>query len=680
MTNIFPSMSLEDIFNENGLVAQNLSSFEFRSQQLGMAKAVERTIESRRHLLAEAGTGVGKSLAYLVPFIMWAKESDRKVVISTYTKTLQEQLVNKDLPFLKSILGIDFKFALCLGGQNYICLRRFNHGYKHDLFESEKELDEINRIRVWIERTQSGLCSDLDFEPKNITWTKICRETDLCLGRKCLYKNSCFYNRARLTQNQADILVVNHHLFFANLASGGRVLPAFEGVVFDEAHTLEDVATAYLGVEINNFKIKYFLDSIYNPQSRKGYLRRIRKLNKEKADKIEKALGHVRVTSQMFFSELVSKLGGDTKVQRIREKDFIFNHIKESMTELLWLLDNILDGTQDLEDRIQIKSFVVRGRDINRGLDIILKQALDETVDIDSNIDEARSPNGVYWVEILARPRRSKYSLYAAPVDISGEFKSMILDNIKPVVFTSATLSTNGNFDFIKKSLGVEDADEVLLNSPFDYSYQALVYTPNSMPDPTVDFKSYQEEVISEIKRIIEIMQGRTFVLFTNYRMLDVTNDVLKEELGDFNILKQGDAPRYKLLERFKKKDKSVLLGTSTFWQGVDVPGRALECVIITKLPFAVPDEPIIEAKMELIRDEGRNPFIEYQIPQAIIMLRQGFGRLIRRNSDIGMVAILDPRIKTRFYGRSFIGALPECQHTSNLDDVEEFFLAQHKR
>ncbi|MFH1784136.1 MAG: helicase C-terminal domain-containing protein, partial [bacterium] len=652
-------MKLRDVFSEQGLISRVLDNFEFRPQQMIMAEAVEGAVSLRRHLLAEVGTGVGKSLAYLVPFIQWAKDKDKKVVVSTYTKTLQEQLVKKDLPFLKSILGIDFNFALCVGGQNYLCLRRFSQGYKNDLFESDRELDEIGRIRVWAETTETGLYSDLDFEPRDGTWNKICRETDLCMGRKCQYKKECFYNKARSFQNQADILVVNHHLFFANLSSGGRVLPSFEGVVFDEAHTLQDVATSYLGVEINNFRIKYFLDTIFNPKSKKGYLKRIRQINNSKADRVNTSMMRMRTAGDMFFRELVEKFGNETKLQRVRDKNIIFNHIKEPMGELLSCLESVLHDVQELEDRIQIKSFITRGRGINSAIDIILNQSLGDIAQSDEDQKEKieGSSYGVYWVEIISRARRPRYSLYGAPVDISREFKTMVLDVIAPVVFTSATLSTNSNFDFIRKILGIESADEILLSSPFDYSYQALVYTPSHMSDPTVDFGLYQQDVIREIKDILDVMRGRTFILFTNYRMLDAISAILKEELVEFNILRQGDAPRYRLLEEFKSKENSVLLGTTTFWQGVDVPGRALECVIITKLPFAVPDDPVVEARMELLREQGKNPFLEYQLPQAVIMMRQGFGRLIRRNTDIGMVAILDPRIKTRFYGRSFVEA-----------------------
>lgn len=682
-------MNLEEIFKATGLIARHLKNYEFRPEQIQMAEAVERSITSNRHLVVEAGTGVGKSLAYLIPFIKWSIRFNKKVVISTYTKTLQEQLIKKDLPFLRDILGLNFRFALCLGGQNYLCLRRLNQSFSYDLFEQRREIKEITRISKWQEETETGLRLDLKFKVSESTWAKLCRESDLCLGKKCLYRKECFYNKARLKQYRSHILVTNHHLYFANLISGGRVLPKFDAVVFDEAHTLEDVATNYLGIELSNFKLKYLLDSIFNPQSGKGLLVRLSYLNRKRAEDVEKKLNELRIAAQSFFSELISKFGEDSKVLRIRTKDFIFNHLKEPLLGLTSILAGFLDDAKKEEQRLEIKSFVSRGKEINSNLEAIMNMSLEGCV---------------YWAEILNpvrnktpeasaldtkcqgisnginRPRRPKYSLCAAPIDISDEFKARVLDKVKPIIFTSATLSTNGNFEFKKRGLGIEEADELLLGSPFDYREKALLYIPESLPDPSLEFESYQKEVIAEIKRILSIMNGRTFVLFTSFKMLDATYDTLKDDLIDLNVLRQGDAPRYKLLEKFKRRDSSVLLATNTFWQGVDVPGRALECVIISKLPFAVPEEPIIEAKMELLRSQNKDPFIHYQIPQAIIMLRQGFGRLIRTKDDIGMVAILDPRIKTRFYGKSFLGALPECQEVSRLEQVQRFFFEKRNR
>ena len=652
-------MNLDEIFKDRGLIAGYLKNYEFRPEQIQMAQAIEKAARTRKHLLVEAGTGIGKSLAYLIPFIDWSISNNKKVVISTYTKTLQEQLIRKDIPFLKNMLDLDFRFALCLGGQNYLCLRRLNQSFSYELFESDKEKGEIARISRWQKKTETGLRSDMDFEAGESTWSKVCRESDLCLGKKCSYRKDCFYNRARLAAYKSHILVTNHHLYFANLVSGGNVLPNFDAVVFDEAHTLEDVATGYLGIEISNFKVKYFLDSILNPQSGKGILGRISNLSRRKRENIEKKLNETRVAAKSLFSGIISEFGEDSKILRIRTKNFIFNYLQEPLSGLTSMLKELLDNVKKDDERIEIKSLVLRGEEINSGLDAIINMSLSEYV---------------YWIEILDRPRRPKYSICAAPIDISDEFTDKVLNKVRPVIFTSATLSTNGNFEFVKRGLGISKADELLLGSPFDYHGNALLYIPEDMPDPKLEFESYQKEVIAEIKRTLLLMSGRTFVLFTSFRMMNAVYDVLKEDLKRLNVLRQGDAPRYKLLEQFKCGSGSVLLGTSTFWQGVDVPGKALECVIITKLPFTVPDNPIIEAKMELLRSQGKNPFICYSLPQAIIMLKQGFGRLIRTKEDIGMVAILDPRIKTRSYGKSFLNALPECGKTQRLEEVQKFF------
>ena len=680
-------MNLEEIFKDTGLIAKHLKNYEFRPQQIRMAEAVEKSIASGRHLVVEAGTGAGKSLTYLIPFIKWSERNNKKVVISTHTKTLQEQLIKKDLPFLKDILGFNFRFALCLGGQNYLCLRRLNQSFSYELFEQRREIKEITRITKWREETATGLRLGLDFKVSESTWAKLCRESDLCLGKKCLYRKDCFYNKARLAEYKSHILVTNHHLYFANLVSGGKVLPNFNAVVFDEAHTLEDVATNYLGIELSNFKLKYFLDSIFNPQSGKGLLVRIRNLNRKRAKDLEKKLNESRIAAQSFFSGLISKFGEDSKILRIRNKNFIFNYLKEPLLGLASILAEFLDDAKKEEDRIEIKSFLSRGKEINSNLEAIINMSLDGYVywieilnPVRNKAPEASAAPSVRISNGVNRPRRPKYSLCAAPIDISGEFKDKVLDKVKPIIFTSATLSTNGNFEFKKRGLGIEDADELLLGSPFDYRENTLLYIPESLPDPSIEFESYQKEVIAEIKRILSIMNGRTFVLFTSFKMLGASYDMLKDDLQDLNILRQGDAPRYKLLERFKRQDGCVLLGTNTFWQGVDVPGRALECVIISKLPFAVPDDPITEAKMELLQSRNIDPFLHYQIPQAIIMLRQGFGRLIRTKTDRGVVAILDPRIKTRFYGKSFLGALPVCQEASRLEQVQRFFFEKRNR
>ncbi|MBL7072671.1 MAG: ATP-dependent DNA helicase [Candidatus Omnitrophica bacterium] len=646
--------------NDYENLPKKFRNFEARAQQIEMVKAVQNSLLSRRHLLVEAGTGVGKSLAYLLPLIKWTNECGKKVVISTYTKTLQRQLVEKDLPELKAILGLDFSFALCVGSQNYLCLRRLNQNSQHGLFESEAEKKELVRILRWSKSSKTGLRPSFNRVIAETMWSKICRESDLCLGKKCLFRKECFYAKARFEEYKANILITNHHLFFSHIASGGNVLPRFDAVTFDEAHTLEDVATSYLGTSISNFQIKHFCDSLFNPESGKGFLRGIKGAPKKKVELVREKLDEVRNTSLLFFSSLKSRFGILSGTIRIREKGLITNYLDEPLSNLAFSLKELLFFARNDEDKIEIEAFISRAQLFNVTLDTILCM---------------RQKEYVYWIEILNRSRGVKYTFFAAPIDIADEFKTKILDDIRPVILTSATISVGGSFEFIKKNLGMgKNSDSLILDSSFDYRKNALLYLSDNLPDPSLEYDLYEQKAIGEIKKIIYFMHGRTFVLFTSFKMMDRAYATLKKELGGMRILRQGDVGRYQLLQNFKRAPNAVLLGTATFWQGIDVPGRALECVILSKLPFSVPDEPVAEAKMERLVSENRNPFTHYQMPRAVIMFRQGFGRLIRTEKDKGMVAVIDPRIKTRAYGKTFLSALPECKKITNLNDAKKFF------
>ncbi|MCG2711388.1 MAG: DEAD/DEAH box helicase [Candidatus Omnitrophica bacterium] len=638
------------------------NGLEHRPQQVQMAETIEKAFLTKRHLMVEAGTGVGKSLAYLLPLIKWTLNNEKKAVVSTYTKTLQEQLIKKELPHLKQILGMDFRFALCLGSENYLCIRRSHQNAQAYLFETDKGKEESALFEKWFQKTKTGLRSELSFMPRQSVWDNICRQGELCMGRKCLFRKDCFYYKAKRQERNAHILVVNHHLFFSDIASGGKVLPHFNAVVFDEAHTLENTAASYLGIEVSNFQIKYFFDSLFNPATGKGVLNKIKELSSKEKDVLLKALGEVRAAAQLFFWAAALKFGKETKTVRIKEKQPVFNHLREPMLKLAQYLNETRRKIKDDEDKIEIGSFISRADKFAASLDTII---------------QAESEKYVYWVEILNRPRGMKYAFFAAPIDISEEFKKRVLDEIQPVIFTSATLSVGGAFDFFKKGLGIgTESDELILDSPFNYTKNALLYLPLGIPDPAREPESYLEQILKQVGDILAFMKGRTFILFTSFRMMDEVYSRLKEKFLDLLIFKQGDAPRYKLLSMFKRANNAVLLGTTTFWQGIDIPGKALECVIIAKLPFAVPDEPIVEAKMERLVSQHKDPFLHYQLPLAIVMLRQGFGRLIRTQQDRGMVAILDPRIRTRRYGRSFLEALPCCGQISELEQAKSFFMA----
>ena len=644
--------------DRSGIISQRLQGYELRSQQLQMSEAISEAIKLNKHLVVEAGTGVGKSLAYLIPFIIYTAKNNKKVIISTYTKTLQNQLCSKDLPFLKKSLGIKFNYALCLGSENYLCLRRLNSKNAYDLFDSDAQFIEMEKIVYWSSKTKSGIKSDLGFIPKSGVWNNVCREPDLCLGKKCSFRDDCFYKKVKNMERKSHILVTNHSLFFTNLASGGQVLPNFHAVVFDEAQTLEKIATSYLGTEVSNAKIKYLFDSIYNPKTNKGLLSKFKNLNRRTIKNIKECLIESEQAFQKFFKEIGQIFGAENDSKRIRTKSIVFNYLEEPLKRLAGSLSELLDYVKDEEDEVLIKSYSKRCVDISKAMSFILNHTKDDYV---------------YWIEISKRKRGVKYSLFAAPIEIAEELDRQLFSKIKPVILTSATLSTNNDFKFIKKRLGIKDCDELLLGSPFNYEKNVLLYLPKKIEDPKNKFEVFQRQVLEHIKKIIDIMKGRIFILFTSYKMLNIIFNNLILSYKYINLLKQGDKPRSELLANFKENKNSVLLGTTTFWQGIDVPGKSLECVIITKLPFSVPDDPVTEAKMELIESRNENSFIEYQVPQAIMMFKQGCGRLIRSKSDRGIVGILDPRIKTRYYGRSFINALPKCRHTSDVNEIKDF-------
>lgn len=651
-------MNLDKIFAPKGVIAQKLDNYHYRPQQVEMAKEIEKIIDSKHHLIVEAGTGIGKSWAYLVPFVYWVFKEDKKVVVSTYTKVLQEQLINQDLPFLKKALGVDFSYALCLGGENYLCLRRLYQSETYSLFDSLNEVEDFKRIYKWQEYSKSGLRLELDFEPSWNVWSKICRESDLCLGKKCIYRQECFYQRARLEQQKSQILIVNHHLFFANIASNNQVLPRYEAVVFDEAHNLENVATQYLGMDISNSNIKYLLDNIYDPKSKKGLIDRIKSISKQNRQKIKDIVEEIRISSEILFAGILEKYDFYEKPIRIKEKYFVENIVFEPLSHLASQLHEIYKNLEDEEEKLEVEAYFKRCRIVGETANIILGQEY---------------PDYVYWLEILKKTRGSRIVLHGNPISVSQELNLRVFEETAPVILTSATLATNNSFTYIKSRLGLKDCKELLLDSPFNYEKQTLLYLSKEIKSPKDDYKYYQEQVCEIVSHILDIMKGRTFILFTSHEMLDFVFRRISKNYLHLSHFKQGELPPLKLINSFKEKNNAVLWGNATFWQGVDVPGEALQCVILTKLPFAVPDDPIVEAHMEHLERKGMNSFWNYQVPQAIILTKQGFGRLIRKKEDRGVVAILDSRIKTKSYGAMFLKSLPKCRRVEDITEIKEF-------
>jgi ATP-dependent DNA helicase DinG len=637
-------MKIADILGRSGLVADSMGqAYEFRPQQMEMAEAVRKALRSKTHLVVEAGTGVGKSLAYLVPLILWARDENCRVVVATYTKALQQQIIKKDIPFLKTVLG-DFRVALCVGGENYLCLRRFDQLRMGDLYE-QAEVVPLNRLFEWSTHTRTGLRSELAFEPPWGLWGKACREADLCFGRECAYYKDCFYQKGKLIEQQAQVLVANHHLFFADMATGGNVLPPFKAVVFDEAHQIEDVATDYLGVEVSNFSVCYLLDNLLSQRTRKGLLTRLKVQGRE-VHAARDIVDDLRLTAENFFLNLHDVLKQET-VLRVRQPGIIPDILSVPLT---MLKDALLALKVDtLEEEQEVKAFAGRAG----GLATAIRR----------NLDQGQE-GFVYWAE----RENKRYRLVASPIDIADILREHLFGKLDTAVLTSATLSASGSFNYIKGRVGLDAPIELLLDSPFDFENQAMLYISPGLDDQQAP--GYQERFDRELIAILGITQGRTLVLFTSYGQLRKTRETLRSAMPGIGILCQGEMPAYRLIEQFKEIPNAVLLGTASFWQGIDIPGDALQCVVIAKLPFAVPDEPLIEARMERLK----NPFYEYQVPQATLLFRQGFGRLIRTKTDKGAVAVLDTRIMTKNYGRSFLKSIPKCRITDDREEFRKFF------
>ncbi|MCX6348434.1 MAG: ATP-dependent DNA helicase [Candidatus Aureabacteria bacterium] len=650
--------TIEDIaafFRPGGVLSKKHPGYEFRPEQVQMAAAVAAAVGRKEILLVEAGTGVGKSLAYLYPLILWTRALKKKVAVSTETKTLQKQLIEKDIPFLVSALGVTLQAELCLGANNYLCLLRLERSGQRELFESKQSAKQYQAILSWSRETDRGLLLELDFVPRGEVWSSIQVEPDMCLRRKCPRFEACFYYHARERAEAADLLVMNHHLFFANLAVGGAALPPFEAVVFDEAHSLEEAATSFLGAEVSQYRAPSLLNHLFSLKTGKGFLPAHLK-DAFQAQSWEGRFREVHDLNEDFFARLEETWKGK-KTVRIRDR-IQADELTRSLINLIDQLKEAKKAIPDEESREECGGYLVRAGELVSDLDAI------------SNL---KNEDWVYWFERSGERRRVRRALHMAPIKVGDYLQEKVWGQYSPVILTSATLSTGGNFGYLRGRLGLEGGNELILASPFDYLRRVVVYTDPKIPDPKSRLDEYEERVIEDIEKIVQATEGGAFVLFTSYRMLDKAYETLAPKFSRYRLFRQGEGERYKILEEFKSRSDSVLFGTTSFWQGVDVPGANLRCVIIAKLPFGVPDEPVLQARLEYIREMEGDPFNDFQLPEAIIMLRQGFGRLIRHRQDYGVVAILDPRVRTRGYGRAFFSSLPPCRSTSDLDEVSAF-------
>jgi ATP-dependent DNA helicase DinG len=648
--------TLHQFFAPGGVLSRTHPAYEFRRGQLQMAQAVEEALEQRRHLVVEAGTGTGKTLAYLVPVI----RSGKRVIISTGTKNLQEQLFFKDIPFLEQALFPDGKGHLNVcymkGRSNYLCRKKLYDLTDQPVLNGLEEIEQYRAIAAWEKATQTGDRAELAELPEaSALWHKLDARADTCLGQKCSSWEKCFITEMRRRAMESDIIIVNHHLFFADLgikqqagdAPDAGVLPEVGTVIFDEAHELEDVAGSYFGVSISNGRIEELCRDV----------ELLLQKNHALSVSVSSALKSLREKSQFFFSVLPP---GEGRIPFENRRDFLeengddFLALQQSLDRLLAELENLPSKPDE------VFTFGRRTRELQVQLSFLM---------------ESEDRNTVFWIERRSMrsggAQRQHVFLQATPIDVAPILKTCLFENLDCTVLTSATLAVNGGFEYIRRRLGLDHAREQVLTSHFDYASQALFYVPPDLPDPRTS--QFTTEAVTRVRRLLEISRGRAFVLFTSYSQM---NEIYQRLLGelDFPMLRQGDAPKTALLEEFRITPNAVLFATSSFWQGVDVQGDQLSCVIIDRLPFAVPSDPIVSARVKAIEADGGNAFFQYQVPAAVITLKQGFGRLIRSLHDRGVLALLDNRILKKAYGRTFIDSLPPYRKTTDLADVERFF------
>ncbi len=645
---------MNEVFGPDGLIARYHPNYEYRPGQIEMAEAVNDTLSDGGIALIEAGTGTGKTLAYLIP----ALAAGRRVIVSTATKNLQEQLIKKDIPFLQSVIKRKFK-AVCMKGRaNYVCLHKLKKAESQPIFEDMQDVDYFDTIRRWAGKTDTGDRAELTDLPENLSfWPQIDARADSCLGQKCPEFDECFITRMRQEAQESDVVIVNHHLFFADLSlrggDFGAVLPDYSNIIFDEAHEIEDVAASYFGCSVSNFRIG---DLIQDAQ-------KLVITEPDAAAELVKSLARLSQRSDSFWATFYprDKFSQDGRYTLTEDhfvtKDRDDNLIPSAAGEAYVTLTNALNRVAGALGVVQ---------DPPAELDNILRRVEALKFELEF-IVTAQDPSFVYWYECRGRG----VFVHGTPIDVSGILEERLFSNVQSAVLTSATMTAGESFGFIKGRLGIAHSRDLIIESHFDFENQSVLYLPKRMPDPRSP--QFLDASVEEIVNILNATQGRAFVLFTSVAAMNQAFDLVFERV-DFPMFIQGQGSKIGLLERFRQTPNAVLFATSSFWQGVDVQGEALSCVIIHKLPFAVPTDPVVAARQKYIDENGGNSFMEYSVPQAAIILKQGLGRLIRAATDKGVLSILDPRVQTKYYGRIFLKSIPHCHITNKIEEAAEIF------